>query len=198
MAGPLLETKPSPADPPFPLARLRARGELIEIRAADLRFTAEETAVNFNEVMEAALKAQDVAALEARTEGWVAALQQAALSVQGRNDIAGFIAGFTGDDRYIVDYLVEEVLKRQPEPVPRFLLQTFIPSRLGGSLCDAVTGQAGGKAMLEVLECGNMFLVTLDDYRTWYRHHHLFADVLQARLMDEPPGWVAKLHLRAS
>ena len=144
------------------------------------------------------LTAQDVAALEGRTEGWIAALQLAALSMQGRDDVAGFIAGFAGDDRYIVDYLVEEVLQRQPEHVRHFLLQTSILDRLSGPLCDAVTGQDGGKAMLEALDRGNLFLVPLDDRRQWYRYHHLFADVLQAHLLDEQPADVPELHRRAS
>ena len=120
-------------------------------------------------------------------KGWIAALQLAALSMQGRDDIAGFIAGFAGDDRYIVDYLVEEVLQRQPEHVRHFLLQTSILDRLSGPLCDAVTGQDDGRAMLEALERGNLFLVPLDDSRQWYRYHHLFADVLRARLLEEQP-----------
>ena len=144
------------------------------------------------------LTARDVAALEERTEGWIAALQLAALSMQGRDDVAGFIAGFAGDDRYIVDYLVEEVLQRQPDHVRRFLLQTAILDRLSGPLCDAVTGQDGGKAMLEALERGNLFVVPLDDRRHWYRYHHLFADVLQAHLLDEQPDQVPDLHRRAS
>ena len=186
------------ADPALPLARLRARGELVEIRAADLRFTPDEAAAYLNEVMGLDLGARDVAALEARTEGWIAALQLAALSMQGRDDVAGFIAGFAGDDRYIVDYLVEEVLQRQPEQVRSFLLQTSILDRLSGPLCDAVTGQDGGKAMLEALDRGNLFLVPLDDRRQWYRYHHLFADVLRARLLDEQPDRVPELHRRAS
>ena len=186
------------ADPALPLARLRARGELAEIRAAELRFTPDEAAAYLNEMMGLQLSARDVAALEARTEGWIAALQLAALSVQGRDDVAGFIAGFAGDDRYVVDYLAEEVLARQPDRVQAFLLQTSVLGRLSGPLCDAVTGQGGGKAMLEALERGNLFLVPLDDRRRWYRYHHLFADVLQARLLDEQPGQVPDLHRRAS
>src|SRR5580693_1527898 len=186
------------ADPALPLARLRARGELAEIRAAELRFTPDEAAAYLNEMMGLQLTARDVAALEGRTEGWIAALQLAALSMQGRDDMAGFIAGFAGDDRYVVDYLAEEVLQRQPEHVQHFLLQTSILSRLSGPLCDAVTGQGGGKAMLAALERGNLFLVPLDDRRRWYRYHHLFADVLQARLLDEQPGQVPDLHRRAS
>jgi LuxR family transcriptional regulator, maltose regulon positive regulatory protein len=188
----------SRADPALPLARLRGRGELVEIRAADLRFTPDEAAAYLNEVMGLQLRAQDVTALEGRTEGWIAALQLAALSMQGRDDVAGFIAGFAGDDRYIVDYLVEEVLQRQPEHVRSFLLQTSILDRLSGSLCDAVTGQDGGKAKLAALERGNLFLVPLDDRRRWYRYHQLFADVLQAHLLDEQPDDVPDLHRRAS
>jgi len=186
------------ADPALPLARLRARGELAEIRAADLRFTPDEAAAYLNEVMGLALTARDVAALEGRTEGWIAALQLAALSMQGRDDVAGFIAGFAGDDRYIVDYLIEEVLQRQSEDVRNFLLQTSILGRLSGPLCDAVTRRDGGKAMLEALDRGNLFLVPLDDRREWYRYHHLFADVLLARLLDEQPDQVPDLHRRAS
>jgi LuxR family maltose regulon positive regulatory protein len=188
----------SRADPALPLARWRARGELVEVRAADLRFTPDEAAAYLNEMMGLQLTARDVAALEGRTEGWIAALQLAALSMQGRDDVAGFIAGFAGDDRYVVDYLAEEVLQRQPERVQAFLLQTSILGRLSGPLCDAVTGQGGGKAMLAALERGNLFLVPLDDRRRWYRYHRLFADVLQARLLDEQPGQVPDLHRRAS
>jgi LuxR family maltose regulon positive regulatory protein len=188
----------SRADPSLPLARLRGRGELVEIRAADLRFTPDEAAAYLNEVMGLALTAADVAALEERTEGWIAALQLAALSLQGREDTAAFIAGFAGDDRYIVDFLAEEVLQRQPGDVQHFLLQTSILDRLSGPLCDAVTGQEGGKARLAALERGNLFLVPLDDRRRWYRYHQLFADVLHARLRDERPDDVPGLHRRAS
>ena len=188
----------SRTDPPLPLARLRGRGELAEIRAADLRFTPGEAAAYLNEVMGLALTAADVAALEGRTEGWIAALQLAALSMQGREDTAAFIDGFAGDDRYIVDFLAEEVLQRQPEHVQHFLLQTSILDRLSGPLCDAVTGQDGGKAKLTALERGNLFLVPLDDRRRWYRYHQLFADVLHARLLDEQPDDVPELHRRAS
>jgi LuxR family maltose regulon positive regulatory protein len=188
----------SRADPAVPLARLRARGELVEIRAAELRFTPDEAAAYLNEVMGLQLTPHDVAALEERTEGWIAALQLAALSMQGRDDLAGFIAGFTGDDRYIVDYLAEEVLQRQPADVRSFLLHTSLLGRLNGSLCDAVTGTGGGKAMLEVIDRGNLFVVPLDDRREWYRYHHLFADVLRARLTDESPDSARELHRRAS
>jgi LuxR family maltose regulon positive regulatory protein len=186
------------ADPALPLARLRARGELVEIRAAELRFTPDETAAYLNGMMGLRLTARDVAVLEGRTEGWIAALQLAALSLQGRDDVAGFIAGFAGDDRYVVDYLVEEVLQRQPDRVQSFLLQTSILGRLSGPVCDAVTGQGGGKATLEALDRGNLFLFPLDDRRWWYRYHQLFADVLHARLLDEQPGQVPDLHRRAS
>ena len=188
----------SRADPALPLARLRGRGELVEIRATDLRFTTEEAAAYLNEVMGLGLTEEDVTALEGRTEGWIAALQLAALSMRGRDDVAGFIAGFAGDDRYIVDYLVEEVLQRQSDHVRQFLLQTSILDRLSGPLCDAVTGQDGGKARLEALDRGNLFLVPLDDRRQWYRYHQLFADVLQAHLLDERPEDIPELHRRAS
>jgi LuxR family maltose regulon positive regulatory protein len=188
----------SRTDPGLPLARLRARGELVELRAADLRFTPGEATAYLNEVMGLELAAREVAALEGRTEGWIAALQLAALSMRDRDDVAGFIAAFAGDDRYIVDYLVEEVLERQPEGVRTFLLQTAVLDRLSGPLCDAVTGEEGGKARLEALERANLFVVPLDDRRHWYRYHHLFADVLRAHLADERPDHVAELHRRAS
>ena len=186
------------ADPELPLARLRARGDLVEVRAADLRFTLEEAAAYLNDVTGLELAASDIAALERRTEGWIAALQLAALSLQGRDDVAGFIATFAGDDRYIVDYLVEEVLASQPAPVRGFLVETSILDRLSGPLCDAVTGQQDGKAVLESLDRANLFLVPLDDRRQWYRYHHLFADVLRTHLLDEHPDRVAALHRRAS
>ena len=188
----------SRADPPLPLARLRVRSELTELRAADLRFTPDEVAAFLKQAMGLDLSAGDVAALEARTEGWVAGLQLAALSMQGREDVAGFIRTFAGDDRYIVDYLVEEVLQRQPKRVRSFLLQTSILDRLSGPLCDAVTGQDDGKGMLEALDRGNLFVVPLDDKREWYRYHHLFADVLQAHSMAEQPDRVLTRHRRAS
>jgi LuxR family maltose regulon positive regulatory protein len=188
----------SRADPPLPLARLRGRGELVEIRAEDLRFTPDEAATYLKDMMGLDVTPSDVAALEARTEGWIAALQLAALSMQGRDDVAGFIAGFAGDDRYIVDYLVEEVLQRQPDNVRTFLHDTAILERLSGPLCDAVTGHHGGKAMLEALERANLFVVPLDDRRRWYRYHHLFADVLRARLLDGRPEHLPELHRRAS
>jgi ATP/maltotriose-dependent transcriptional regulator MalT len=186
------------ADPAIPLARLRARADLVEIRAAELRFTAEEAAAYLNGMMGLRLTAENVAALEERTEGWIAALQLAALSMQGRDDAATFIAGFAGDDRYIVDYLAEEVLHRQPAAVRDFLLQTSVLNRLSGPVCDAVTGRSDGRAALEALDRGNLFVVALDDRRRMYRYHHLFADVLRARLSDESPELERQLHRRAS
>jgi LuxR family maltose regulon positive regulatory protein len=185
------------SDPPLPLARLRARGELVEVRAGDLRFTEQETAA-YLDGMGLELSAGEVATLEGRTEGWVAALQLAALSLQGRDDVGGFIDGFAGDDRHVVDYLVEEVVHRQPQDVRDFLLRTSMLGRLSGALTDAVTGGTDGRAMLEALDRNNLFVVPLDDQRRWYRYHHLFADMLQARLLDERPGEVQALHRRAS
>jgi LuxR family maltose regulon positive regulatory protein len=171
---------------------------LTELRAADLRFTSTEAADFLNQVMGLNLTAQDISALEARTEGWVAGLQLAALSMQGHQDVPALIQAFAGDHKYIVDYLVEEVLKRQPEPVRSFLLQTAILDRLNGPLCDAVTGQSGGGVRLETLQRGNFFLIPLDDRRHWYRYHHLFADVLHMHLMAEQPDQLPVLHRRAS
>lgn len=188
----------SRADPPLPLGRLRAGGELTELRAADLRFTTDETARYLNGTMGLAIEDADLARLGARTEGWIAALQLAALSMQGRDDASEFIAGFAGDDRYIVDYLVEEVLHKQPAAIREFLLKTSILGRLSGSLCDAVTESTGSAATLEALERTNLFLVPLDDQREWYRYHHLFAEMLRTRLLDEHPESVPALHLRAA
>ncbi len=186
------------ADPPFPLARLRAQGQLIEVRAADLRFTRDEAAAYLNQAAGLDLEMSQVAALEERTEGWIAALQLAALSLQGRDDVDGFIAGFTGDDRFVVDYLVEEVLERQPDDLRRFLLWTCVLDRLTGALCDAVTGTDGGQSTLEALVRRNLFVIPLDPRREWYRYHHLFADVLRSRLSREEPDRVLDLHRRAS
>ncbi len=185
-------------DPHLPLARLRARGQLTELRAADLRFTPSEAAEFLNQMMGLNLSEEDIAALEARTEGWIAGLQLAALSMQGRSDAASFIKSFTGSHHFILDYLVEEVLQRQPEHVRNFLLQTAILDRLSGSLCDAVTGREDGGGMLEALERGNLFVVPLDNQRQWYRYHHLFAEVLQAHLREAQPDRVSTLHRRAS
>ena len=185
-------------DPQLPLARLRARGQMTEVRATDLRFTHAEAAGFLHQVMGLKLAAEEVAALEMRTEGWVAGLQLAALSMRGREDAPQFVKAFAGDNRYIVDYLVEEVLQRQPERVRSFLLQTSILDRLSGALCDAVTGQHDSIAMLDALERGNLFVVPLDDQRHWFRYHHLFADVLATRARQEQPAQVPILHQRAS
>ncbi len=186
------------ADPALPLARWRAQGQLVELRAAELRFTLDEAATYLDRTAGVDLGATQIAALEERTEGWIAALQLAAISMQGRDDVDGFIAGFTGDDRFVVDYLAEEVLQRQPEDVRRFLLRTSILDRLTGTLCDAVTGLDGGQAMLEVLDLRNLFVIPLDGHREWYRYHLLFADVLRTRLQREEPALVRDLHRRAS
>ncbi len=188
----------SRADPGLPLSRLRARGERAEVRAADLRFTGEEADVYLNELHSLSLDPAQVAALETRTEGWAAALQLAALSLHDREDGAAFIAGFTGDDRYVVDYLVDEVLDRQPPDVRRFLLDTSVLDQLTPPLCDAVTDGSDARTMLELLERQNLFLVPLDSRRSRYRYHHLFRDVLLARLLAEQPDDVPDLHRRAS
>lgn len=186
------------ADPDLPLARWRVRGELVEIRATELRFTPDEAAAYLNEVTGLSLRVEDIAALEERTEGWIAALQLAALSIRGREDVTGFISRFTGNDRYIVDYLVEEVLQHQPEPVREFLLHSAVLDRLSGALCDAVTDRDDSSDLLVALERANLFVVPLDDWREWYRYHHLFADVLRARMLVEQPDMVPVLHRRAS
>lgn len=185
-------------DPQFHIGRLRARGHLIELRATDLRFTPSEAAAFLNQVMDLNLSTDEITALETRTEGWITGLQLAALSMQGRKDIPGFIRAFAGDNRYVLDYLVEEVLQRQPDHVRSFLLQTSILNRLTGPLCDAVTEQNEGNTMLETLLRGNFFVVPLDDSRHWYRYHHLFAEVLFAHLKEEQPDLVTTLHRRAS
>ena len=185
-------------DPALPLARWRARQQMAEIRSADLRFTIDETTHFLNQAMKLDLSAPEIAALEVRTEGWIAGLQLAALSIKDRDDRAGFITAFTGSHRFIIDYLVEEVLSRQSGSVREFLLSTSILNRLCASLCDALTGSSNGQAILERLEQDNLFLVPLDDHRGWYRYHHLFAEVLQARLRKYQPDLHAKMHLRAS
>ena len=207
--GFLLEHRPpglhvalaSRSDPPLALARLRARGQLTELRAADLRFTADE-AVGLLEQTGAgpdlALPEAAVAALVARTEGWAAGLQLAALSLRGQEDVARFVAAFTGSHRYVLDYLAEEVLERQSEQVRAFLLETSVLDRLSGELCDAVTGRTGSQALLEHVERAGLFLVPLDEVRGWWRYHHLFADLLRARLHAEQPGQVAQLHRNAA
>jgi LuxR family maltose regulon positive regulatory protein len=188
----------SRSDPPLPLARLRASNQLTELRAGDLRFTPEESAAFLQEVWKLDLSPEAVAALETRTEGWAAGLQLAALSLQRRPDSGGFLDAFTGTHRYVLDYLSEEVLGRLPDRVRRFLLETSILERLSGPLCDAVTGGADGQAMLEELERANLFLMPQDEERRWWRFHHLFADLLRARLGQLQPDLVPELHRSAA
>lgn len=208
------------ADPPLSLARRRASREIIELRADVLRFTSDETAAFLNDVMELGLSAEDIAALETRTEGWIAGLQMAALSMQGRQDVVAFIKAFSGSHRFILDYLVEEVLDRQSSDVREFLLKTSILERMTGPLCDAVLeigdrrleiepsdnqspisnpqSQYPSQEMLEHLERANLFVIPLDDERRWYRYHHLFADLLRNQLALTYPDQVSCLHQRAS
>ena len=196
-------------DPPLPLARLRARGELVEVRQRDLRFTVEETAAFLNQSFGLHLSAADVALLGERTEGWITGLQLAGLSMQGRDatSMAHFIDEFSGRHHFILDYLTDEVLRRQPERIQEFLLQTSILDRMCGPLCDAVVDQSAGsdgidqrdeQATLEVLQRANLFVVPLDDERQWYRYHHLFAELLRARLAETQPDLIAELHQRAA
>ncbi|MEV0285403.1 LuxR C-terminal-related transcriptional regulator [Kribbella sp. NPDC050820] len=188
-------------DPPFPLPRLRSRGQLTEVRAADLRFATAEAQTFLNDAMGLQLGDDDVQALDERTEGWIAGLQLAALSLRGtadRADVAEFIAAFTGSNRFVIDYLVDEVLTRQGADVRAFLLRTAVLDRLTGPLCDALTGRTDGVQALEDLDRGNVFLVPLDAERSWYRYHHLFRDVLRARLRAEAPDEVPTLHRAAS
>ena len=186
------------ADPDLPLSRWRVRGELVEMRAADLRFSTDEAADYLAGATGVRLSAEQARALTDRTEGWIAALQLAAISLQGRDRRRGFIAGFAGDDRYVFDYLVEEVLAHQPPDVREFLLGSAVLDRLTGPLCDAVVDGVDAGAMLPALERANLFLVALDDRREWFRYHQLFADVLRARLRGERPELVPVLHERAS
>src|SRR5262245_10141946 len=191
----------SRSDPPLPLGRLRARGQLAELGAAELRFTAEEAAALLRRVAEgagSALSDADLAVLAARTEGWAAGLQLAGLSLRGRADAAGFVAAFSGSHRFVLDYLTDEVLAVQPEQVRGFLLETSVLERLSGELCDAVTGRTGSQALLERVERAGLFLVPLDEVRGWWRYHHLFADLLRARLQAEQPGRVPELHRAAA
>jgi LuxR family maltose regulon positive regulatory protein len=194
-------------DPALPLARLRARGDLTEVRAADLRFTPDEAAAFLNQVMGLSLSEEDIAALETRTEGWIAGLQLAALSMQGQEDNAGFIRSFTGSHHFVLDYLLEEVLGQQPERVQTFLLRTSILDRISAPLCDAVVrdSSASGRETLDYLERANLFLVPLDNERRWYRYHHLFAELLRQRLnqnivssTEDEGSVIAELHRRAS
>jgi ATP/maltotriose-dependent transcriptional regulator MalT len=188
----------SRSDPPLPLARLRAAGQLAELRAGELRFNSQEAAALLRESAGPGLPGVLVAALETRTEGWAAGLQLAALSLRGQADPAGFVAAFNGSHRYILDYLTGEVLDRQPEQVREFLLETSVLERLSGGLCDAVTGRDDGQTMLERVEQAGLFLVPLDEVRRWWRYHHLFADLLRARLHQQRPGRPAILHRAAA
>ncbi len=226
----------SRADPPLPLARLRGRRELTELRQADLQFTLDEAAAFLKRVVGVDLSSEEVAMLDERTEGWITGLQLAAHSMRGRDDVSGFLSAFAGSHRYVLDYLTEEVLQRQPEGIRAFLLHTSVLDRLSGPLCDAVLGisravderessnrplaylpspfvpesiahsfdgssaalRTSSQALLEHLEANNLFVVPLDDQRTWYRYHRLFADLLRARLEDLYPDRVPELHQRAS
>jgi LuxR family maltose regulon positive regulatory protein len=185
-------------DPSLPLARYRAKNQLTELRASDLRFTPDEAGAFLNQVMGLKLLAEDIAALETRTEGWIAGLQLAALSMQGREDTASFILAFTGSHRFVLDYLAEEVLQHQAEHLRNFLLQTAILDKLCAPLCNAVTMREDGKEILDTLERSNLFLIPLDDQRQWYRYHHLFAEVLLTHLMEAQPEQISNLHQRAS
>ncbi|HZD71992.1 MAG TPA: tetratricopeptide repeat protein, partial [Actinomycetes bacterium] len=206
LLGFLLEHRPpglrlvlaSRADPPLGLARLRARGQLGELRDGELRFTAEEAAGLLGGAVGAELPEAAVAVLAARTEGWVAGLQLAGLSLRGQADVAGFVASFSGSHRFVLDYLAEEVLERQPEELREFLLATSVLERLSGPLCDAVTGRSDGQAMLERVERANLFLVALDAVRGWWRYHQLFADLLRVRLRQQLPERVPVLHRAAA
>ena len=186
------------ADPPFPLGRLRARGQLCEVRTADLRFDAAEVKTFLQIMTGLDLEASVIATLERYTEGWIAGLQLAGLSLKGRADVSTFLAAFSGSHRYVLDYLSDEVLARQDASVQQFLLHTCLLDRLSGPLCDAVTEQEGSQAMLEALEKANLFVVALDEERSWYRYHHLFAEVLRRHLQQAEPTLVPFLHRRAS
>ncbi len=186
------------ADPPLPLARLRAGGRLSEVRTADLRFATEETSAFLQSVMRLELSPQEIDLVQSRTEGWIAGLQFAALSLRGRDDVSTYLVSFTGSHRFVLDYLSEEVLMQQPAEVQTFLLHTSILDRLTGPLCEAVTQREGSQAMLEALERANLFVAALDDERHWYRYHSLFAEVLSSHLQQAEPGLVPELHRRAS
>lgn len=190
-------------DPSLPLARLRARDQLTELRAADLRFTHAEADALLSQTEGLSLSADEVAVLASRTEGWAAGLHLAALALRGHQDEAGFVRSFSGSQRFVLDYLLEEVLQQQPTPLQQFLLRTSVLDRLCGPLCDALLAMpvGTGQATLEAIERANLFLVPLDDQRCWYRYHHLFGELLQQRLPQEAAmdaGAIATLHLRAS
>jgi len=187
-------------DPLLPLARYRARGQLTELRLADLRFSPAEAAEFLNHAMGLTLSTEEIVALESRTEGWIAGLQLAAISMKGRQDTSGFVQSFTGSHRFVMDYLVEEVLRQQPENVQDFLLSTSILERLCGPVCDAVllSPSDSGQETLEYLERTNLFIAPLDDERRWYRYHQLFAELLRNRLNHIYPNQIIQLHSRAS
>ena len=185
-------------DPPLSLSKLRARDQVTEIKAADLRFTTDEAAAFLKDVMGLSLSTEDIATLEEVTEGWVAALQLAALSMRDREDASAFVESFSGSNRHVLDFLAEEVLERQPADVREFLLKTSVLERMSAPLCDALTGRDDGQERLERLERENLFVVPLDDGRVWYRYHHLFAEFLRGRLGRESPELAGELHLRAS
>ena len=185
-------------DPPWPLARMRARAQITELRTRDLRFTLDEATAFLNETMGLKLSASDVAQLDQRTEGWIAGLQMAALSMQNREDIPAFLEGFSGSHRFILDYLIEEVLSQQPPRVMEFLLKTSILDKLSTHLCDAVTGEPGSQELLTQLEQSNVFLSSLDDEQRWYRYHILFGDLLRKRLQTTHAEDLPVLHSRAS
>ena len=185
-------------DPLLPLPRWRTRNQLTEIRAADLRFTAIEAAEFLNQVMGLSLSMEDIAALETRTEGWIAGLQLAALTLQGQTDTSRLIQTFTGSNRLVLDYLIEEVLNQQSEDIQNFLLQTSVLDQLTSSLCNAVTDEENGQMILEMLERANLFIIPLDNEREWYRYHHLFADLLRQRLRQTDLHTAPILHTRAS
>ena len=184
-------------DPPIQISRLRTRGQLNEFRAVHLRFSIPETDEFLNQIMGLGLSTQEIATLEKRTEGWVAGLQLAAISMQGRTDISSFIQSFTGSHHFVIDYLVEEVLSHQSEDIRDFLLKTSILDRLTGPLCDVLTGQKNGQTTLEAFERANLFIIPLDDERRWYRYHHLFADLLYQRLRTTSPDLIKGLHSKA-
>src|SRR6266498_3082911 len=188
----------SRSDPPIPLARFRARGQLAELRAADLRFTLEEAAALLRRVWGLNLPEESIAALEARTEGWVTGLQLVPLSLRGASDPVRLIQGFTGSNRYILDYLTEEVIEQQSDELRSFLLRTSVLEHLSGPLCDVLSGRSDGQEMLEHLERANLFLVPLDEERHWYRYHRLFADLLRARLQSADPQRMPELHRKAA
>lgn len=185
-------------DPPLPLPRLRARGEVVEIRVADLAFSDVETAVFLADIMKLDLPSEAITALVKRTEGWAAGLQLAALALRGRADHQGFFQEFTGGHRYILGYFIDEVFGRQSENIQHFLLKTAILQRLNGELCDAVTGESGSQEILEDLLRENLFTVALDEQGKWYRYHHLFQDVLRIHLEKTYPDMIPALHQRAS